>query len=170
MSVKEYAVIWQLVNRIKPKRILEVGTARGFSTRVLHEACPSAIIHSVDCLENLSVEDWGKFVKHIPNVNLIRGNSQQMIPKLCGKYTYELALLDNGHTKEVVCKNVMDTAHIPVVIVHNGLNPEIREAIHECSKQRFIRIDPFPAVDVLDRDYLNRTHWKGLGLWIKYEW
>lgn len=163
MSVGEYAAIYFIVEKVKPTRILEAGTARGFSTRVMHEACPEAKIDSVDLLTGeLTKEGWGEFVRGVQNVRLIYGDSRELIPKLVGEGNYDLALLDDGHSKEIVLKNVKDCATIPVVIVHDGLKESVLGGLEEsCQVFKFYL---FPPVDEQDRQYIESRSMGGVGL------
>lgn len=166
MAVKEYAAVYFIAEMVKPIRILEAGTGYGFSTRVMHEACPTTNIDSIDLLTgDMTKEEWGKFVHGIPNVHLIRGDSRSLIPKLTKENNYGLALLDNGHDEETVLKNVEDCKRIPVVIVHNGFKGGVTKAL-ERSGQPF-KLYWFNPVDEPDKRYIESRSMGGVGLHIR---
>ncbi|GAI84370.1 unnamed protein product, partial [marine sediment metagenome] len=108
MAVREYALVYMVAETVKPRRILEAGTGYGFSTHVLHKACPTAEIDSIDNLSDRLGEEWGKYVRGVRNVHLICGDSKDIIPRLVQERDYGLALLDDGHSEEIVFKNVVD--------------------------------------------------------------
>ena len=166
MTVGEYALVYLVAEKARPNRILEAGTGYGVSTRVLHEAAPMAKIDSIDFLTGeLTTEEWGKFVEGVKNVNLIYGDSRCLIPKLVREKDYDLALLDDGHSEEIVFKNVIDTKSIPIVLVHNAFKEGILRALNR-SGQTFksYRFDP---MDEKDTKYFSEHSKEGIGIWVR---
>jgi len=76
-----------LVSR-KPKRILEIGTALGYSALMWRKACPDAEIICIDVDEELCKKAMKNFEIAKANITLINGQAQKEIPKLKGEFDF----------------------------------------------------------------------------------
>ena len=62
---------WFMLKKIQPKFIVESGVALGAGTWILEQACPQAVIHSVDVdLSNLQYRS-SRVTYHDRDINLI---------------------------------------------------------------------------------------------------
>jgi predicted O-methyltransferase YrrM len=112
MLDKKEANIWLVLSFLaqtaKPKEYLEIGVRRGFSMAVVAQRCRTCNLTGID----LWVPGYGgadnpgpEFVEqqialmgHKGNVNLITGDSKQVLPDLIG--SFDLILVDGDHTTE----------------------------------------------------------------------
>ncbi len=111
------------VQDLQPKRILEIGTAIGYSGIVMLSACPTATLNTIEMDEETANIARRNFTDCgvIDRVNLFVGDAKQIVTQLTGSYDfifmdgpkgqygvflpYLLDLLEDGGT--LVCDNVL---------------------------------------------------------------
>ncbi len=82
--------LYALVKQLKPRRILEIGTAIGYSGIVMLTACQSAVLNTIELDENtasLARENFEK-AELTNRVNLFVGDAKQIVPMLSGSYDF----------------------------------------------------------------------------------
>lgn len=79
-----------LVRLKQPKRILEIGTAIGFSGILMLKASPNAILNTVEKLSESAEEARKNFKRYgvYERVNIFEGDACEIIPMLTGEYDF----------------------------------------------------------------------------------
>lgn len=83
-------LLFDVVKRCAPKRILEIGTAIGYSGIVMLSASPQASLNTVEMDEDsakMARENFEK-AEMSQRVNLFVGDARQIVPLLSGKYDF----------------------------------------------------------------------------------
>lgn len=90
-----------LVRKIQPKRILEIGTAIGYSSALMLNECKSAVIDTIELLEDRRNEAIANFVRlGVSNrVNSYLGDCAEVIPKIIKANKYDLVFIDGPKSK-----------------------------------------------------------------------
>ncbi len=104
-SKEEMKFIWDLLEEIKPKKILEIGTGCGALTAMLSAHGPATEVVSVDIRPNKE-QNWQrlietkKFTKEDINIKFIAGDSHdpEIVEKVKGEYG--LVLIDADHSSK----------------------------------------------------------------------
>ncbi|MDD3831567.1 MAG: class I SAM-dependent methyltransferase [Clostridia bacterium] len=90
-----------IVKQCKPNRILEIGTAYGYSTSLMLLASPNARINTIDisdssqCIAKQSLDRYGL----TDRANFICGDSQSIVPMLTGQY--DLIFMDGAKSQYI---------------------------------------------------------------------
>lgn len=116
-------LLFNVVQKVQPKRILEIGTAVGYSGIVMLLASPEAHLNTMEISEELANIARQNFAKAgVENrVNIFLGDARELVAQLTGNYDfifmdgpkgqyeaflpYLTELLDTGGT--LVCDNVL---------------------------------------------------------------
>ncbi len=83
-------LLFQTVQRCAPRRILEIGTAIGYSGIVMLSASPQAVLNTVElnetsaALARSNFEEWGMSQR----VNIFVGDAREIVPQLTGSYDF----------------------------------------------------------------------------------
>ena len=132
INIEDYLTLYQLIESIQPRIIVEMGTALGISGVVMLKATSRAKLITIDNLQDgLTEENWGKHLP--PEVIKIWGNAEEVLPRVLEEYKPDLVFLDDGHSYEVISINLQQCreARVKHVIVHDAGSPEVRRAILE---------------------------------------
>nr|WP_204497390.1 O-methyltransferase [Aquibacillus albus] len=88
--------LMQLVRLQKPTNILEIGTAIGYSSLRMLEACPSASIVTVERDENRYMEAVNniKDLNKQKNIHVIHGDALEVVDLVVEKGPYDLLFID----------------------------------------------------------------------------
>lgn len=87
-----------LLSVLKPKKILEIGTAIGFSTSLIAECVPTATITTIERYEEMLIYAR-KNLKNYNNIQLIEGDAADILPKLEEKYDF--IFMDSAKTQYI---------------------------------------------------------------------
>ncbi|PCS01322.1 methyltransferase [Lactococcus fujiensis JCM 16395] len=90
-----------LIQLIKPKRILEIGTAIGFSALMMAQAAPECEIVTIDRNQEmieLAKDNLSKFDKR-KQITLLEGDAADLLSTLDGQY--DLVFMDSAKSKYV---------------------------------------------------------------------
>lgn len=90
-----------LVRQIKPKRILEIGTAIGYSGSLMLNEEKGAVLDTIELLEERQCEAKANFEKFgvASRVNSYLGDAMEMIPNIIKGKTYDLIFIDGPKSK-----------------------------------------------------------------------
>lgn len=131
-----YSFLWAAIKYLKPKNVVELGTYKGVSTRVMLDALPpNSKLVTVDIKEDAeylnTVED--------DRLKLIIGNSLSVADEF---YDIDFLFVDTDHTYEVVCKEwdlyktkLNSTAF--VVFDDINLNEEMKKFWDEVEEEKY---------------------------------
>ncbi|MGA2052866.1 MAG: class I SAM-dependent methyltransferase, partial [Opitutales bacterium] len=134
-----------LLQRLKPKLSLEIGTYQGGSLQVLSRFSESVI--SVDIDPGVATRLAGKF----PNVEFRSGDSRQLLPDLVlelneQKRPVGFVLIDGDHSAEGVRRDIESLLELQpqqqlVFILHDSFNPGCREGMRTANwaKSPYVR-------------------------------
>ncbi len=83
-------LLYKVVYECQPKRILEIGTAIGYSGIVMLSASPSATLNTVELSESSAFLARGNFNKWgmSERVNIFVGDAREIVPQLTGNYDF----------------------------------------------------------------------------------
>jgi len=101
-----YPFMYFLAQRVRPKRYLEVGILRAWSTIVVVTAHPSTEIVGVDNWSDsmaMTCEEAGVRIKaygHVGKLTLLSGDSRKIVTPDLG--VFDLILVDGGHALDVM--------------------------------------------------------------------
>jgi hypothetical protein len=152
MAPAEQIALIFLLEQLRPKIAIEIGTAYGGSLQALSRYCER--VYSIDIDPNVPTRFAGKF----PNVEFLIGPSDQMLPPLLKNLQREkaplaFALVDGDHSTEGVRKDIDHLLQfrpsVPLyIIMHDSFNPECREGL------RRAQWPSNPHVHVVELDFV----------------
>lgn len=87
-----------LLSIIKPTRVLEIGTAIGFSTLLIANEVPNAHITTIERYEEM-LRYARENLKEHPNIQLIEGDASTILPKLNERYDF--VFMDSAKTQYI---------------------------------------------------------------------
>lgn len=90
-----------LVNKVEPKRILEIGTAIGYSGALMLTQCESAVLDTIELLEERRQEAISNFEKFgvINRANCYLGDCMELLPQVINGNMYDLVFIDGPKSK-----------------------------------------------------------------------
>lgn len=170
MSYGERAALEGVLDQLKPRLAVEVGTAEGGSLARI--ARHSEEVHSFD----LVAPDGAAAA--LDNVTFHTGDSHELLPRVLGEMAaadrgVDFILLDGDHSAEGIRRDVEDVLGAEavrhcIVLLHDTMNDTVREGIEA------VDFRAHPKVALVDLDfvpgYLARAEpyrlqlWGGLGL------
>jgi len=170
MMDDEYRFLHRWIQRLRPKTVVETGTAFGMSGRVIKMASPETLLVTIDLVPGgrphypHDDEEWGLLLPS-EKVVKVKGDARKVLPGVLSKYKPEVVFHDDGHQYDVISTNLKQcySAKVPWLIVHDHMRqPGIRKALEECSNL-YRRVD---GIDVgLGILTLERTpplkRWRG---------
>lgn len=122
-----------LLEKLKPKISIEIGTLKGGSLQVL--TLNSEKVYAIDIDPTLEQRLKDKF----PNVVFLMGDSRDIVPKLIKELeknneSIEFALIDGDHTALGVKADIENIiSYVPTnrlnIILHDSFNPECRNGM-----------------------------------------
>ena len=133
MSPAEQMALTFLVERLRPKVAIEIGTRWGGSLQVISQYAER--VYSLDFDPTVPKRLEGLF----PNVEYLTGPTDQTLPPLVDRLQAEgvelsFALVDGDHTSEGVRKDIDNLLRyrptVPFyIIMHDSFNPECRDGL-----------------------------------------
>ncbi len=80
----------RIVRQKQPRRILEIGTAIGYSGTIMLNACPQAVLNTIEFDEENAKRARRNFAEAglSERVNLFLGDAKEIVPQLSGKYDF----------------------------------------------------------------------------------
>ncbi len=92
-----------LMQTLQPKRILEIGTAIGFSALLMAENSPHSQITTIDRNEEMIGFAKGNFAKYDSRqqIELLEGEAMDILPNLSDD-TYDFVFMDSAKSKYIV--------------------------------------------------------------------
>jgi Cephalosporin hydroxylase len=174
MSPSERIALIFILEHLRPKVAIEIGTKNGGSLQVLSHFCER--VYSIDIDPDVEQRLQGKFA----NVEYLIGPSDQMLPSLIDRLQNEgaelsFALVDGDHSRDGVRKDINNLLRfrpsVPFyIIMHDSFNPGCRRGL----KQADWLANPYVHAVELDfvagvvkREGLFRNElWGGLALGI----
>lgn len=91
------AVLYALVKHHQPKRILEIGTALGYSAAIMAEAAPDATIITLNPLQH-EVDQASRHLKDYPNVTIKIEKSWDFLRGYAGE-KFDFIFIDGDHKR-----------------------------------------------------------------------
>lgn len=84
------AFLKQTVMLVKPKRILEVGMAIGYSGHIMLKAAPCAHLYTIEIQESSIIKAKEFFTESglMDRVTIYEGDSSEIVPMISGKYDF----------------------------------------------------------------------------------
>lgn len=170
MSESEYQFLYALVGLIKPKTILEIGTANGFSAMVMAQASRDyefpMKITSIDLSPELHAEakELIKARGYDDIITCVFGDSRTE----SHNYPSEFVLLDGDHKFEEQIKDyhqIRDFPDLKTIVVHDTNSPRVDLSWSSIFTVEEIRKDP--RWQVLNfQNYGASGFWKNGKCWI----
>lgn len=90
-----------LIAKTKPKRILEIGTAIGYSGSLMLDIAKDCVLDTVELLEDRREEALSNFKKFgvIDRVNSFLGDARELLPQIIKGNIYDLVFIDGPKSK-----------------------------------------------------------------------
>jgi predicted O-methyltransferase YrrM len=139
MSNAERCALPTILDRLKPRLSLEIGTYQGGSLQVLAQHSETVI--SVDI--NPDVAE--RLKQQFPNVEFRSGDSSRLLPSLvaelnAARRAVQFVLIDGDHSAEGVRRDIeailqLEVRERLVILMHDGFNPECRRGMREADWQ-----------------------------------
>lgn len=155
MSPAEQVAMVFLLEHLRPKVAIEIGTRFGGSLQVLSRFCER--VYSLDIDPEVPQRLEGKH----PNVEYLIGPSDQTLPSLIDRLQREkaelsFALVDGDHSTEGVRKDIDNLLRlrpsIPFyIIMHDSFNPTCRDGLRQASWSAN------PYVHAVELDFVSGT-------------
>ena len=155
MAPGEQAALVFLLQNLRPKVAIEIGTRFGGSLQVLAQFCER--VYSIDIDPEVPKRLAGRF----SNVEYLIGSSDTLLPALLDRLQREgaeisFALVDGDHTTEGVRKDIDNLLRfrptVPLyVIMHDSFNPNCRRGLREANWARS------PYVHAVELDFVAGT-------------
>jgi hypothetical protein len=174
MAPSEQVALLFLLEQLRPKVAIEIGTRFGGSLQVLAQFCDR--VYSLDIDPEVPRRLDGKF----PNVEYLIGPSDQLLPPLLERLQREgaelsFALVDGDHTTDGVRKDIDNLLKfrpgVPLYIVmHDSINQNCRAGLRQanwaaCPYVHAVELD-FVAGTVNPSPAFRDQMWGGLALGI----
>lgn len=168
MSLGERAAVEGVLNALRPRVAIEIGTAEGAALQRI--AAYAGEVHAFDLASpTLPVRD---------NVAIYTGNSHELLPRLLRELAeegrnVEFALVDGDHSAGGVRRDLEDLLDSPAfargaILIHDIANEEVRRGVDA------VRFEGYPKVTHVELDWvpgqmfaqaeLRHELWFGLGL------
>ncbi len=135
MSPSEKVALIFLLEQLRPKVAIEIGTRFGGSLQVLANFCDR--VYSIDIDPEVPQRLNGKF----PNVEYLIGRSDQLLPPLLDRLRQEgtelsFALVDGDHSTDGVRNDIDNLLRVrPTVpfyiVMHDSFNPQCRLGLRQ---------------------------------------
>ena len=174
MSPAEQMGMFYLLDRLRPKVAIEIGTRFGGSLQVVSQFADR--VYSLDIDPAVTQRLEGAF----PNVEYLIGSSDQTLPPLIDRLNAEeaplgFALVDGDHSSEGVRKDIDNLLRfkpkVPLyIIMHDSFNPICRDGLRraawaDCPYVHAVELD-FVAGTVNSAPTFAGELWGGLALGI----
>lgn len=155
MSPSEQVAMVFLLEHLRPKIAVEIGTRFGGSLQVLAQFCDK--VYSIDIDPDVPKRLAGKF----PNVEYLTGRSDDLLPSLFDGLQdtgadLSFVLVDGDHSTDGVRKDIDNVLRfrptVPLYIVmHDSLNPACRAGLRQA------KWDANPFVHAVELDFVAGT-------------
>lgn len=168
MSRAEQATLIQLLQTIKPKVAIEIGTYNGGSLQVLSEF--SDKVYAVD----LTPSYRDKRCAELSNVEYLIGDSKTIIPDLVSKINsnddiVEFILIDGDHSTQGVLEDITNVLKLlpkqPItIILHDSFNPACRKGmrLYDYNANPYVHhVELDFVTGAFNHDGLYREMWGG---------
>lgn len=168
MSRAEQSVIIQMLQRIKPKVSIEIGTYNGGSLQAL--STYSEKVYAIDLMPEFRDERCDAF----DNVDYLIGDSKIIVPELVEKLNnsdevVEFVLIDGDHSTLGVLEDITNILKLVpkqpmVIILHDSFNPDCREGMkaYDYNANKYVHAVEIDYVTGLfNHDGLYREMWGG---------
>jgi predicted O-methyltransferase YrrM len=161
--------LYHLVQFLKAKRILEIGTSLGMTTAYLALANPEAMIVTLEGCPELSRKAREHFNKlGIKNIELIEGRFEDTLSKAFNRLgTIDLVFIDGNHRKEALLDYYMQcyshSGNETVMVLDDIRSSEMMEQAWELiSRRQEVRLslDFFLTGWILFRKESSRQHFR----------
>ncbi len=156
MTRAEQATLIQLLQTIKPKFGLEIGTYNGGSLQVISNY--SEYVYAID----ISPSYRDKRCENLSNVTYLIGDSKSVVPELVDKINksdeaVEFILIDGDHSTEGVLNDITNVLKlIPkkdiTIILHDSFNPTCRKGM------KLYDYNTNPYVHNVELDYVTGAY------------
>lgn len=119
-------LLFRLVEHLKPKTLIELGTCLGVTSLYLHQANPSAQLTTIEgCREIADVAAKNFAVSEVKNINLLVGNFDVVLPEVLEKEPQiDFIFIDGNHTEEATLRYfdwILPKAYDKTVIVFDDI-------------------------------------------------
>ena len=171
MSHSERMTLWALLQHVKPRCAVEVGTYRGGSLSLI--AQHSQVVFSID------IEPMSASVRVFPNVSFLTGPSEELLPTLLDELSQQeldpqLILVDADHSREGVARDLdivlKHSTRVPMwIVMHDSMNPGCRAGMLAADwaanpQIHFVDLDFVPGRLIEHGGGGTGDLWGGLGL------
>lgn len=153
MTTAEKAVFIQLLQHIKPKVAIEIGTYNGGSLQVLSHY--SEKVYAIDLTPSYRDERCD----HLSNIEYLIGDSKRITPELVEKLNtsdeiVNFILIDGDHSTEGIVEDITNVLKLkpkqPITIVlHDSFNPTCRKGM------QMYDYSSHPLVSYVELDYVT---------------
>ncbi len=119
-------LLFRLVEHLKPKNLIELGTCLGVTSLYLHQANPSAQLITIEgCKEIADVAAKNFRISEAENISLKVGNFDEVLPGLLEKLQQiDFVFIDGNHTEEATLRYfewILAKAYDKTVIVFDDI-------------------------------------------------
>jgi hypothetical protein len=168
MSRAEQATFIQLLQTIKPKVTIEIGTYNGGSLQVISEY--SEKVYAIDLTPSYRDEHCD----NLTNVNYLIGDSKTVVPELIDKLNnsdaiVEFILIDGDHSTEGVLNDISNVLKLVpkntiTIILHDSFNPTCRKGmeLYDYNANPYVHsVEIDYVTGAFNHDGLYREMWGG---------
>jgi hypothetical protein len=170
MEHAERAAMFLLMTRIRPQVVIEIGARYAGATYLFAQFARK--VYAID-IDPAVVERCS----HLKNVEVLLGDSQELIPRLLDKLEasgegWDFALVDGDHSADAVRKDLNALlARRPIrrawISMHDSFNPECRRGIRDANWSQpwvhHVELDFVPG-QLMWQPHVERNMWGGVSL------
>ena len=133
--IAQLQIIYETITRLKPKRILEVGTNKGYFGYLLTLLLGNdfeLITCDIDEKSQRAVE---KLQTVNPRISFVLGDTRETLPKIF--MPFDLMWLDGGHQFDVSLSDIKNGMRmkIPTILIDDTSSHDVKKAVDESGIQ-----------------------------------
>jgi predicted O-methyltransferase YrrM len=168
ISNKKAKLLLKIVNYIKPKNVLEIGTSIGLGTSTIHLGNPIATITTLEgCPATSEIAKELFKNNNFKTVHIITGDFKITLPKAVQNSKFDLIYFDGNHTKQATLnyfEKCLSGIENNSIFIFDDIywNAEMQEAWIEIKKNNKVRVtvDLFYFGIVFFRKEQAKEHFK----------
>jgi len=129
--IAQLQIMYETITRLKPKRILEVGTNKGFFGYLLTLLLGDDFELITCDIDEKSQRAVDKLKTVNPRICLVLGDSRETLAKI--HFPFDLMWLDGGHQFEFALSDIKNGIRmkIPTILIDDTSSHDVKKAIDE---------------------------------------
>jgi predicted O-methyltransferase YrrM len=125
-SDRKGKLLYNLVEYLNPKTVIELGTSLGLGTLYMAKASPSTIVYTIEgsaAIQQVAIANFQK--TNTSNINAIQGKFEDVLPGLLGKMNEStLIFIDGNHTYQATINYfnlILEKLHHNAILIFDDI-------------------------------------------------